>query len=48
MEVYHVQLEGGRIAYCTRDHLWPVLIYGEERVMTIGEIIEQRVQVFRW
>jgi hypothetical protein len=45
MKVYHVQLEGGRMAYCTRDHLWPVLIYGEERVMTIDEIIESIVTV---
>jgi hypothetical protein len=40
MDVYSVQLEDGRIAYCTRDHLWPILIYGQERVMTLGEIFE--------
>jgi hypothetical protein len=45
MDVYSVQLEDGRIAYCTRDHLWPVLIYGEERVMTLGEIFESIVTV---
>ena len=45
MDVYSVQLEDGRIAYCTRDHLWPVLIYGEERVMTLGEIFHSIVTV---
>ena len=45
MDVYSVQLEDGRIAYCTRDHLWPVLIYGEERVMTLGEIFDSIVTV---
>lgn len=45
MDVYSVQLEDGRIAYCTRDHLWPVLIYGEERVMTLDQIIESIITV---
>jgi len=45
MDVYSVQLEDGRIAYCTRDHLWPVLIYGEERIMTLGDIFKSIVTV---